>query len=191
MRNSLQREALSIFAPFRHFFLWGWSINNLHNLLHQYLMCQLKVSSLPGRSQSSFDVDYFEIHRGPQQSRGAFHSHVCASVCRILMNVYYLNCTLQVCFLFVGVSVHQRPLSSSKPAEKGSAPPNCLQPGDQWGGENMVGDFIFFFLNDKNKWANTGTQLGGSHGYVSSLDEQHDGLFTPSGGKAMPQEIAH
>lgn len=47
------------------------------------------------------------------------------------------------------------------------------------------------FFNDEIKWANTATQLGGSHGYVSSLDEQHDGLFTHGGGKALPQEMAH
>lgn len=55
-------------------------------------------------------------------------------------------------------------------------------------GEGKIWGWIF---NDENKWGNTGTQLGGSHGYVSSLDEQHDGLFTPGGGKALPQEMAH
>lgn len=55
-------------------------------------------------------------------------------------------------------------------------------------GRGKYGGWIF---NDENKWANTGTQLGGSHGYVSFSDEQHDGLFTPCEGKALPQEMAH
>lgn len=85
------------------------------------------------------------------------------------------------------VSIHQR--EASKPSQ---ATRNILLPQIAYSrtisGEGKIWGWIF---NDENKWANTSTQLGGSHGYVSFLDEQHDGLFTPSGGKVVPQEMAH
>lgn len=83
--------------------------------------------------------------------------------------------------------IRERPQSPPEQAETICSPLKLLTAGLSVGRGKYEGEF----LTMKNKWANTGTQLGGSHGYVSSLDEQHDGLFTPGGGKALPQEEAH
>ena len=167
-------------------------------------MCQLKVSSPTGRSQSEFDVYYFEIRHRRKQSRGAFtcvYVPVQVSLCVCIMkNVYVFNAFIVlcksaiclcvcvcVCWVFPYIRERERPQSPPKPAENDPPLPKLLTAGVSVGRGKYEGEF----LTMRNKWANTGTQLGGSHGYVSSLDEQHDGLFTPGGGKALPQEMAH
>lgn len=95
-----------------------------------------------------------------------------------------------VCVCWVFPYIREREREASKPSssqQKRSLLPKLLTAGLSVGRGKYEGEF----LTTRNKWANTGTQLGGSHGYVSSLDEQHDGLFTPGGGKALPQEMAH
>ena len=122
-------------------------------------MCQLKVSSPTGRSQSEFDVYYFEIRHRRKQSRGAFtcvYVPVQVSLCVCIMkNVYVFNafivlCKSAICLcvcvcVCVGcfhTSERERGLKALPSQQKTIPPsPNCLQPVYQWGGENMRVNF--------------------------------------------------
>lgn len=186
------------FPPPLCFLQWNQSINNMHNFSTSIFNGAAK-GFLSYRSHS-VPVWCLLLWNSPQMQTVLRGLLVCVWVCVCLylcvyvfawrVFVFSIVILLQrVSFLFACLWVfpYITERGASEPSHRNDPHPQIAY-SRSISGEGKIWGWIF---NDENKWGNTGTQLGGSHGYVSSLDEQHDGLFTPGGGKALPQEMAH
>lgn len=194
------------FFPPLCFLQWNQSINNMHNFSTSIFNGAAKA--LLSYRSHSVPVWCLLLWNSPQMQTvlrgllvcvcgcvcactcvcmcllGCEHNEEC--LCSVLLFYFRESLFLFAC-LWVFPYITERGASEPSHTARNDPHPQIAY-SRSISGEGKIWGWIF---NDENKWGNTGTQLGGSHGYVSSLDEQHDGLFTPGGGKALPQEMAH